>query len=431
MEITNFLKKILINSFFLFFIIGLILFVFPKISIEAASDPPKLLVLSPQNGSNLNELKISLNGTVSNIESAIDDLKIFIYFDSNPEPTIIDVNSKNWKFVKELLDGSHVVKFELKDGQDIIGNQEISFFVVGAHGNYSTNTQACANCHNTHTASGKGLSGGSASKKNASNLCMACHDGTTSAPTINEFNQHNLHQQIGVEKGKIGSCTGCHDPHMDRTPENPFRLKEINCEACPEDKESEIIINISHYRTLYYKKGDTAIGTADDYSFCFQCHNGVNSNIEQYYKSPAIITKSGHNVDAENESPLNGQMPCSDCHDTHGSSNIKALKKKLGDETRNDDFETSSNWSIADERNFCLKCHNGNTEMYGKNVTFSDKNLEGTSVSGHESDNNQACSDCHGDGSSEFLERSKSAAHAPIKGSAGPIPYLPPTPPPN
>jgi hypothetical protein len=309
-----------------------------------------------------------------------------------------------------------------------------------AHGNHMANTQSCANCHSTHTATGEGLQGGKYGNVSASNYCMACHDGTGGAPVIKYFQSHKHQLLVGK---KTDTCTSCHNPHSAWSKENPNRLKDhfvfdhqgstmdpprlIDsdvelCESCHE-QNAAIVKNQNHYRLLTYKKSMTATGNSDDFSLCFKCHDGSKaSNIMQYYSNPTLISASGHNIIASDGSPLNGQMPCSDCHVTHGSANIKGLKTKLGHVKREDLFSTTStDWTAFDERQFCLKCHakipisDTEVEMYGGKATLSATDSSGNDIPEHNPASETACSYCHGGDGSDFLEQSRNAAHAPLK----------------
>lgn len=302
-----------------------------------------------------------------------------------------------------------------------------------AHGNHMANTQSCANCHSTHTATGEGLQGGKFGKVTSSNYCMACHDGTSGAPVIKDFQSHK-HQLLAGKK--TDTCTSCHNPHLSWSKENPNRLKdhfvfdhqgttmepprlidsEVElCESCHQE-DSAIVKNQTHYRILTYKKSMTATGETDDFTLCFRCHDGnKGSNIMQFYSVPELVTSSGHNIWALDGSPLTGQMPCADCHVTHGSDNIKGLKTKLGHVKRDDVFNTTStDWTAFDERQFCLKCHNNSTEMYGKKATLFATDSNGDDIVEHSPTNETACSFCHGTGA-DFIEQSRNAAHSPNK----------------
>jgi predicted CXXCH cytochrome family protein len=275
------------------------------------------------------------------------------------------------------------------------------------HGGYSNVTNACEYCHSTHTGNSPTLDGGDFGK-NVDNLCMACHDGTNGTPMLSKYNADNLHFQHADGKLKDSeSCSSCHNPHTSWTKANPNKLQSITVQDS----------NGSHFQTLSYEKSSTAIGSAENFSLCLKCHNGNNaSNIEQYYKTDTFINQSGHNIEATDDSgsPLKGQLPCAECHETHGSKNTKMLREELGNIklADADKFKTTSpTWNEADERQFCLKCHNNKTEIYGKTGSFNLNGLDNNPILGHQKDDKQGCSTCHGGTSKTFIE----AAHAPKK----------------
>lgn len=259
------------------------------------------------------------------------------------------------------------------------------------HGNFGNNTNACANCHSTHTAKDEKLLGGKYGGETANNLCLACHDGTNGAPMPDHYNAKNQHFNYtdGVEA--TYSCTSCHNPHTGWTEENPNKLK-------------------GHPETTYKKQG-TAKGISTDFSLCLQCHDGGKAvNIKKYYVEGTLLAESGHKITAEDGTPLNGQLTCADCHETHGSDNLKLLQENLGNAplAEENKFKTvGAEWTIENERNFCLKCHNGNTELYGRTPVFNDQ------TESHQ-DTAKSCSSCHGAGE-DIREQMRSAAHAPKK----------------
>jgi predicted CXXCH cytochrome family protein len=258
------------------------------------------------------------------------------------------------------------------------------------HGPYSVVTNSCSYCHSTHNATSPLLEGGKYGiVSGTNNLCMACHDGTNGSPKLESSYATNKHSQVPDV-----SCTSCHDPHNPGTKENPNSLHNT------------------------YKKASTASGQVNDFSLCFTCHNkDKDVNIKQYYENETVVGESGHNITSsiDSGSELNGQIPCAECHETHGSKNIKMLRTTLGNVKVDDSkqlYESESkNWDATEERSFCLKCHNNSVELYGKTSTFNDKNATGL-ISGHQSDDKQSCASCHGGASKSFVE----AAHAPKKG---------------
>jgi predicted CXXCH cytochrome family protein len=322
----------------------------------------------------------------------------------------------NPEFTNELGD-KHIIPRFLKFTTVSANHQDVSDFEGNLaevpdsarsldsiiHGNYSNATSACNYCHSTHNGNNDKLDGGEFGN-NVENLCMACHDGTTGTmigPSIvsNSNNQHN--------QNSTGSCTSCHNPHTAGTKDNPNSLqrKEVTDESG------------SHFEAYLYKKSSTAEGKADDFSLCLSCHDGSadpktgngRSNIKQYYNDDTYIGQSGHNITAtaDSGSPLNGQLPCAECHETHGSNNINLLREKLGnDPTDVTRFtKTAGEWDISAQRDFCLSCHNDKTVLYGKKGISLD-----TGIVGHEIESNKACSECHST-SNSFVE----AAHAPQK----------------
>jgi hypothetical protein len=338
------------------------------------------------------------------------------------------------------------------------------------HGHYATNTNMCGACHSTHIGSTNSLEGGSYQdafkeelKANAStNYCMACHDGTMNAPIINQIDKKYHHNNpVEYSESEVNalknadSCTSCHNPHSGWSKENPnllqdhyvYKHKEANPEkglehltidsketSCITCHEYDTIFDRSKYPDVVYEvfsynksiKAEGAISpkindinsqTINDYSLCLRCHStDKNKNIEKYY----LQTNSGHyftipegtqtNVDG---SKLNGPFPCAECHDTHGSNNIKMLREQLGNIKTDDTFTKSEgSWTPSEERGFCLKCHNTSIEIYGRVAEFKEKNDAGD-IMGHRSieDKNVSCSSCHGGESKTFSE----AAHSPGK----------------
>lgn len=310
------------------------------------------------------------------------------------------------------------------------------------HGNYTTNVNTCINCHGTHTSNGPNLEKAKI-ESTGSSYCMACHDGTVVAPMPENSNSTHTHEYQLEPDSPTGSCTSCHNPHLTWTKENPNILKShftythtdtvnlpgtydtlnVLCESCHgrgttilKDKPEVV------YSVLHYRKSATTTGIPNDFALCFRCHDGTKewtdtnnvkkpiSNIKQFYENPNSL----HRLTAVNGSKLssslttNGHIPCAECHDTHGSKNIKVLKEKLGHENRQSFAAEAGEWDALKERDFCIKCHNGSTAVYG----VKGKALNNTTI-GHEDGNQSACSTCHGIGNTAD-EKARSAAHAPI-----------------
>ncbi|RDU37598.1 hypothetical protein DRW41_07085 [Neobacillus piezotolerans] len=303
--------------------------------------------------------------------------------------------------------------------------------------------------------------------------CMACHDGTVAPLPENNKSTHSHNAGISMDGTLTGSsCSSCHNPHSEWSTANPnltqghftythddtlpkpgkpsgeISSKAQLCETCHETETANKLGDPRvEYNIFEYKNANTAIGIYEDYGLCLRCHNPdyqkINdktakaADIAQYYSnltkqvkndyeeingdssfikrdiSPAELVFSGHTIKALDGSPLAGQIPCGDCHDTHGSSNIKQLKTTIGHENKQPFAVETGEWTPAAERSFCLKCHNGATAIYGVSVKTPDPEKS----DGHlesESNKDNPCSKCHGIGN-DAKEKAMNAAHAPRK----------------
>ncbi|MFP5105558.1 hypothetical protein ACSU6B_02110 [Neobacillus sp. C211] len=328
------------------------------------------------------------------------------------------------------------------------------------HGFYNNNTNSCSVCHNTHVAANESLEG----KDVKEGYCLACHDGTITSPVKAGNAIMNKHDtQLGLDhKTKAGSCTSCHNPHLSWSQENPNLLKDhFVYEHQPEDKWEDIAVgkidsNIQlceschgrytssykkkaeetgGYKVLNFKKQTNAIGEitkteqvkgdptsviseVEDYNLCFSCHNNENKvkNAKDILSS-YTNEDSKHIITAIDGSKLNGQIPCAECHETHGAKNILLLKDKLGHENQSDfSLNKEEDWTDLKKRDFCIACHNGKASIYGiTGKAIYDKN--GDSIittnerakSGHANTSAEVCSTCHSNDNS-FIE----AVHSPI-----------------
>lgn len=338
------------------------------------------------------------------------------------------------------------------------------------HGNYSLKTNMCASCHSTHIKSHMPDADQAGSReggtylltfndqllqKSSESYCMACHDGTmNNAPIIDKIDTTSHHTS---DLKEAASCTSCHNPHLEWTESNQNLLKDHliythtpadvgkkqrsgealtngtltidsldqPCDSCHGSNEINRSVPADSYKALSYKKAASALGK-EDYSLCLRCHNTAKkaidptlADIDQYYNDPA----SGHYFSLDggpvqpDGSPLNGPIPCADCHETHGSNNIKMLRATLGNVQTADQFTTSAPaWNAADERSFCLKCHNNDpkTAIYGQVGIFKEQNNSQQPIAGHQPGDTQACYSCHGTGTTDS-EKALSSAHAPKK----------------
>jgi hypothetical protein len=358
------------------------------------------------------------------------------------------------------------------------------------HGSYANNVNTCMNCHNTHASKDPDLLSPKASIESdqvenlaSDNYCMACHDGTVAPLPENRLDTHTHDAAVKIDGTPSGSsCASCHNPHLDWSEQNPnltqdhitykhlpsdpvdpnkpteeISSKEQLCESCHENDSAEKIANPAvKYRVFKYSKSSNAIGIYEDYELCLRCHNGdfkqkypkianiashydnLTEELKKQYESQNGVSSyanrditvekefSGHIMKALDGSPLSGHIPCAECHDTHGSNNIKQLRQSLGHEEIQsftvgindlkivkDVVNPQVEYTILNdvkEREFCLACHNGKTAIYGVTGQKYDAILNE-----HQANFSKSCSYCHGRGETE-VERALSAAHAPKQG---------------
>lgn len=365
------------------------------------------------------------------------------------------------------------------------------------HAAYADNVNVCVNCHNTHEARNQNLleqkqnSENGNTDKHVDDYCMACHDGTVAPMPENSQARHKHSAAIDIAGKPSGSsCASCHSPHNESSEGNPnlapdqitythdsgilkddkpvgkINSKEQLCESCHESGLGELFAQSEvdvEYRVFQYKKNISAIGIYEDFDLCLRCHNLNTKNkyskiadIASYYNNLTEETKknyetnpelsysdreftsdemqfSKHIIKAQDGSPLAGHLPCAECHDTHGSNNIKQLNTSLGHSniksfTAEDKNETEPDSQVVKvniggkeiefkllsdkkERDFCLACHSdGKTAVYG----VEGKKYESTRPE-HTAYPSEPCSFCHGRGANK-VERALSAAHAPKTG---------------
>lgn len=164
----------------------------------------------------------------------------------------------------------------------------------------------CASCHRgavEHAASGGEKMPESLKKgAKAGEACLACHEGSAKQAHW----QGSAHERAGL------SCASCHNPHDSRTgtPTAPRALP----------------------------------GASEVTKKCLECHGAVRASMNQ---------RSGH--------PLkDGTMDCASCHDAHGTSGEKLLKKSSVNDlcyTCHQNMRGPFLWEHSPVREDCLTCH--------------------------------------------------------------------------
>jgi hypothetical protein len=380
-----------------------------------------------------------------------------------------------WSFTTESAPPIKDIKSQKEYYEIFYNSEDEKLQRETPHVVYANNVNICINCHSTHEASNPNLLD---QKKNTDdeqtqltvdNYCMACHDGTVAPMPENSQATHKHTAAIDTSGKPSGSsCASCHNPHLDWTSDNPNLLQDhtiythdntikINdepigtissknqlCESCHESDGAQTNPDVG-YQIFQYKKSFSATGVRENYVLCLRCHNSIVkeknaevADIDRYYKYlPQDLTEegltvdeinlrkisasSGHIIKAQDGSSLDGHLPCAECHDTHGSNNIKQLKEKLGHEqlgTENKQAFSAvdGEWDVTKERLFCMACHNNETAMFGI------KSELDRIIVGHRDiveDNQKPCASCHTDNYDpnkpdfDLKEYMREAAHAP------------------
>jgi hypothetical protein len=447
-----------------------------KIKITVADDQPMIQLVDKINSTTnpYNPIMVTLgtnqlSGTTKIVDLGIQSgkYKYDIFFTPSN-------NSSEWKLNTTYL--VYIDPQLLDDASNPVYTKNFKFTTKSdmnesdnPHGYYIAKTNMCAACHSSHAGNSNSLQGISYQDKfkeelhadPSSNYCMACHDGTMNAPIIDKIDK-KYHHNNPAEYSETGpnelknaaSCISCHNPHSGWSKENPNLLKdhyvykhkethpekgleslivdslETSCITCHEDdtiydqsKYPDVIKEVFSYKksittegTIASKVNSPTLNSIQDYSLCLRCHNtDEDIDIEKYY----LEINSGHyftipdgkqtNIDG---SKLNGPIPCAECHDTHGSNNIKLLREQLGNIKTDDTFTKSQGaWVPSEERDFCLKCHNNTLEIFGRTAQYKEMDDNGETIFGHRSieDKNEGCSSCHGGESKSFIE----TAHSP------------------
>ncbi len=173
-------------------------------------------------------------------------------------------------------------------------------------GDKNYQSASCVSCHRgaaEHAASGGEKKPESLKKgAKAGEACLACHEGSAKQAHW----QGSAHERAGVV------CASCHNPHEGSTgtPTAPRGLP----------------------------------GASEVTKKCLECHGAVRASMNQ---------RSGH--------PLkDGAMDCTSCHDAHGTSGEKLLKKSTVNDlcySCHQNMRGPFLWEHSPVRQDCLTCH--------------------------------------------------------------------------
>ncbi|HDZ86672.1 MAG TPA: hypothetical protein ENH57_03150, partial [Actinobacteria bacterium] len=188
------------------------------------------------------------------------------------------------------------------------------------HGFFKDNTDVCAGCHRTHTATGSAL----ITKQIQKNLCYTCHDGTGS------------NYNVKAEFGEIGPAKGS---------THPIPTNGLKCSDCHDPHGSKDQFGNYYARTLRAKKPDGSFVYQGN-EFCGACH-GANSPLTGKPGEDHLANFTGTPHDTNLAEPPSGtKIKCVNCHQKH-ASNVSPLLNELLNGLR----LTGNNNSV------CFSCH--------------------------------------------------------------------------
>jgi len=216
---------------------------------------------------------------------------------------------------------------------------------------------ACSGCHAPHGSALPQLlktnpnNDTAVVSGNNKEQCYECHTGASAdnrylGKTVFDNSVYSKHSLTGSNNtnavypgisGQAGQCVNCHNPHG-----TTFGTTKVTM------------------KTLWTGYNDITATTgiqsyvADDFAFCFKCHNATSANnkydIESQYRDP----KGGHRTKRTGNLAAGSPLPCEACHSIHGSANGNKfmLKDSLGS-------------NLGDGRNECLACHSSGKVVEG------------------------------------------------------------------
>ncbi len=173
-------------------------------------------------------------------------------------------------------------------------------------------------------------------------VCTTCHEDQANAYKATPHGRQNLERSPAAAKG----CETCHGPgkgHVEGGKDGGVdKNKIINFKLLMPQQASEICLTC-HSNHSY--KGEKQIKTATQPELCATCHRNIVNKQSRFNHMPV----------------REGKLVCTNCHNPHGSANVKLLK--VG--TTIDEACTGCHsekrgpylWEHAPVVNACVTCH--------------------------------------------------------------------------
>jgi len=199
------------------------------------------------------------------------------------------------------------------------------------HGSYLDDTNECAQCHDTHTAEGRGL----LTQPSVTSLCYLCHDagGQSLYDVAGQFGAAAPYaaSRHPVPDGSQ-KCTDCHNPHDGGKDANGTEI---------------------HWPRLLQSSADPAVHGGNE--FCFTCHQTSQNGIAAINPVTFPADGTGHNNSGytvngfQPFSPESGtDIRCMGCHEKHGSGMDSLLKANPN---------ADNTLASGSNKGFCYECH--------------------------------------------------------------------------
>lgn len=219
-------------------------------------------------------------------------------------------------------------------------------FAVAPHVALTRDTEACAICHRTHTATSlitaspqdgsedrNALIGGSYPAETGDTaLCFSCHDGLgASEDLLSDFREESVHVIAPAESAYGPSskqCRSCHDSH------GTVRKTGTN----PDGQPYPALLESTDASGTAFRSGD---------AFCGVCHQ-VRAGNE--FPGMTVWDETAHGDIVTD--PDGTQIVCSVCHEPHGSAVAPLLRAELTPPSVVPTAAVSGN-----DRAFCGACH--------------------------------------------------------------------------
>jgi predicted CXXCH cytochrome family protein len=181
--------------------------------------------------------------------------------------------------VSGLTPGTHSITATVKDSFGQIGtSKSITITITGSsgpHGNFETDTSACALCHRTHSAQAPGeLLAYPSSSWDNNDFCLSCHSSGGGAEVVKTHSNKSYPNKIEGDFELL--CVQCHDPHGNTG--NLFSVRtHLYDGMMPTNLSSMTLLAAPVTFTNLIDTGSLG-NTNDETSVCVACHIGKTTN---------------------------------------------------------------------------------------------------------------------------------------------------------